>query len=147
MKFKLVVAAAAAMIAISLGAAAQEWKLVSLDDQQLTFADGGRVVRNPVAASLWVLESYPETRHAGDGGYPHRSRSLRYVFNCSEETYAIAQWIMHEGALGHGEAVWADRAAAPTFVRVHAGDPQAGLLAAACGGAALAQHGPSGRAN
>jgi hypothetical protein len=147
MNFKLAVAAAAAMIAISLGAAAQEWKLVALDDQQLTFADGGRVVRNPVAASLWVLESYPEARHAGDGGYPHRSRSLRYVFNCSEETYAIAQWILHQGALGHGEAVWADRATVPVFAQVRAGDSQAALLAAACSGTALAQHGPGARAN
>jgi len=147
MKLKLAVAAAVAAAAVSLGAAAQEWKLVSIDDDQLTFADGGRIQRNAVAASLWALESYPEVRQVDDGWYAHRSRSLRYVFNCSEQTYAIAQWIMHEGALGHGEAVWADRAAAPTFVRVHAGDPQAGLLAAACGGAALAQHDPSGRAN
>jgi hypothetical protein len=147
MKLRLVVAAAAATAAMSLGAAAQDWKLVALDDQQLTFADGGRVGRNPVAASLWVLESYPEVRHMGDGSYPHRSRSLRYVFNCSEETYAIAQWILHQGALGHGDAVWADRATAPAFAQVHAGDPQAALLAAACSGTALAQHGPTGRAN
>jgi hypothetical protein len=145
MRFKLVVVAAAAMIAISLGVAAQDWKLVSLDNQQLTFADGGRVVRNPVAASLWVLESYPEVRHMADGWYPHRSRSLRYVFNCSEGTFTIAQWILHQGGLGHGEAVWADRATAPAFAQVHAGDPQAVLLAAACSGTALAQNGPSGR--
>ncbi|HXV09025.1 MAG TPA: surface-adhesin E family protein [Burkholderiales bacterium] len=147
MKLKLVVAAAVATAAMSLSAAAQDWKLVSLDDQQLTFTDGGRVARNPVAASLWVLESYPEVRHVGEGWYPHRSRSLRYVFNCSEETYAIAQWILHQGALGHGDAVWADRATAPAFAQVHAGDPQAALLAAACSGTALAQHGASGRVN
>jgi hypothetical protein len=147
MKLKLAVVAAVAAAAVSSGATAQDWKLVALDGEQLTFADGGRIQRNAVAASLWALESYPEARHVDDGWYPHRSRSLRYVFNCSEQTYAIAQWVLHQGALGHGEAVWADRAAAPAFAPVHAGDPQAALLAEACGGSALAQHHPSGRAN
>jgi len=147
MKLKLIVAAAAAMMAVSLVTTAQDWKLVAFDDAQLTFADGGRVVRNPVAASVWALESYPDVRHAVEGWYPHRSRSLRYVFNCSEGTYAVAQWILHQGALGHGDAVWADRATAPVFTPVRAGDSQAALLAAACSGTALAQHGPGGRAN
>jgi hypothetical protein len=147
MKLKLVVAAAVAAGAVSFGAIAQDWKLVALDDEQLTFADGGRIQRNAVAASLWALESYPEVRPLDDGWYPHRSRSLRYVFNCREQTYAIAQWILHEGALGHGEAVWAERATAPVFAEVHAGDASAALLAAACGDSALAQRDASGRAN
>jgi hypothetical protein len=146
MKLELAVAAAVAAAAVSFGATAQDWKLVALDGGQLTFADGGRIQRNAVAASLWALESYPEARHVDDGWYPHRSRSLRYVFNCSEQTYAIAQWVLHEGALGHGDAVWADRAAAPAFVQVQPGDPQAALLAAACG-AALVEHASSARAN
>ena len=141
MKLKLAVTAAATVMAVSLAAAAQDWKLVALDDAQLTFADGGRIQRNGVAASLWALESYSDVHHMDAGNwYPHRSRSLRYVFNCSEGTYAIAQWILHEGALGHGAAVWADRAPAPVFTKVDAGDSRAALLAAACDDTVLARH-------
>ena len=147
MKLILMFVAAVAAVAVSFGATAQDWELVALDGGQLTFADGGRIQRNAVAASLWALESYPEVRHLDDGWYPHRSRSLRYVFNCSEQTYTIAQWVLHEGALGHGEAVWADRAAAAAFAPVQTGDPQAALLAAACGGSALAEHASGARAN
>jgi hypothetical protein len=138
MTLKLSLAAAAAALTLSGAAAAQDWTLVSVHDQQLTFADKEQVKRNAVAASLWALESYPELRHAANDWYPHRSRSVRYVFNCSEATYAIAEWIMYERALGHGRPVWADRADAPTFLHVQSSDPQAALMAAACGGTALA---------
>jgi hypothetical protein len=140
MNLKLTTTAAAAALTLSAGAAAaQDWTLVSVHDQQLTFADKERVRRNAVAASLWALESFPELRYVGDDSYPHRSRSLRYVFNCSEATYAIAEWIMYERPLGHGRRVWTDRAATPSFVQVQPSDSQAALMAAACGGTALAR--------
>jgi hypothetical protein len=143
MKLKLIIAAA---LTLSATAVAQDWTLVSVHEQQLTFADKEQIRRNAVAASVWVLESFPELRHVGDNGYAHRSRSLRYVFNCSETTYAIAEWIMYERPLGHGRPVWADRSQTPSFLSVVPGDPQAALMAAACGGPALAQ-GPRTPAN
>jgi len=124
---------------LSLGAAAQEWKLVAQDGAQLTFADGARAQRNAVAASIWVLESFAETHHIGEDGAAYRSRSLRYVFNCSAQTYAIAEWAVHQGSLGHGATLRTTRIEVPTFVHTRAGDSAAALSALACVGPALAQ--------
>jgi hypothetical protein len=144
MKFKLALVSTVAAAALSLGAAAQEWELVALDSGQLTFVDGARVQRNQVAASVWALESFAEVHYIGEHSDPYRSRSLRYVINCSEDTYAIAESVMHEGELGHGATVWSGRTQVPTFVRTSVGEHEAALLAAACQGTALAQDKISG---
>lgn len=144
MKLKLAIVSAVIGGALSLGAAAQDWTLVALDSGRLTFADGARVQRNQVAASVWALESFAEVRHLGDGRYPYRSRSLRYVFNCSEDSYTIAESIMHEGVLGHGATVWSGRTEVPSFVRTGMGHHETALRAAACEGTALAQDKVSG---
>jgi hypothetical protein len=92
-------------------------ELVALDDQQLTFADGGRVVRNAVAASLWVLESYPEVRHVGRRGMRIAPARCATCSTAAAGNLPIAQWICTRARSGH-EAVWADRATAPAFAQV-----------------------------
>jgi surface-adhesin protein E len=139
MKLRMLFAIAAA--ALSLNAAAgQDWQLVQADTEQLTFVDRGRVVKNEVAASVWVLESFAHQQSIGDDRYQHRSRTLHYVFNCVERTYAVSEWVMFDGTLGHGEIAWANWVGDPTFLRVEDGGREAGLLAVACGDSILANH-------
>ena len=102
--------------------------------------DRGRIVKNEVAASAWVLESFAHQQSIGDDRFQHRSRSLHYVFNCVERTYAVPEWVMYDGTLGHGEIAWANWVGDPAFVRVEDGSREASLLAAACGDSVLANH-------
>jgi NAD(P)-dependent dehydrogenase (short-subunit alcohol dehydrogenase family) len=139
MKLRMLLAIAAAAVSLS-ATAAQDWQLVQADADQLTFVDRSRVVKNEVAASVWVLESFAHLQSIGDDHYQHRSRSVHYVFNCVERTYAISEWAMFDGTLGHGEIAWANWVADPTFSRVEASDREAGVLAAACGDSVLANH-------
>ena len=147
MKLRIFVAIAA--LAASLSAAAsQDWQLVQADSEQLTFVDRGRIVKNEVAASVWVLESFAHQQSIGDDRFQHRSRSLHYVFNCVERTYAVSEWVMYDGTLGHGEIAWANWVGDPAFVRVEDGGREASLLAAACGDSVLANHSyPAPRVN
>ena len=139
MKLHMLLAIAAAAVSFS-APAAQDWQLVQADADQLTFVDRARIVKNEVAASVWVLESFAKLQSIGDDTYQHRSRSVHYVFNCVERTYAISEWVMFDGTLGHGEIAWANWVGVPTFSRIESGDREAGLLAAACGDSVLANH-------
>ena len=146
MKTKLTVLGALAAAALSLGATAQEWNLVAMDSAQLTFADGTSVKRNEIAASAWVLESFTAVNHTDPNWRPYRSRSVRYVFNCGERTYTIAESILHAGALGHGASGPPLRTEVPTFAAADKGSPQAALLAAVCDDALTLQGRLSGAA-
>jgi hypothetical protein len=137
MKLRTLLAIASAAVSFS-AAAGQDWQLVRADAEHLTFVDRARVAKNEVAASMWVLESFAHPQYIGDDRYAHRSRSLHYVFNCEERTYAISEWVMYDGTLGHGEIAWANWVGVPTFSRIEEGDREAGLLAAACGDNVLA---------
>jgi len=137
MKPRTLLAIAAAAASFS-AAAAQDWQLLQADGKHLTFVDRARLARNEVAASMWVLESFAHPQTIGDDGYPHRSRSVHYVFNCQERTYAISEWVMYDGTLGHGDIAWANWVGIPTFSRIAEGDPEASLLSAACGDSIVA---------
>lgn len=137
MKLRTLLASAAAAVSLS-AAAAQDWQLVQADAEHLTFVDRARIAKNEVAASMWVLESFAHPQYVGDDRYPHRSRSLHYVFNCEERTYAVSEWVMYDGTLGHGEIAWANWVGVPTFSRIEEGDREASLLSAACGDNVLA---------
>ena len=137
MKLRTLLAVVAAAVSFN-AAAAQDWQLVQADAEQLTFVDRARIAKNEVAASMWVLESFAHRQYIGDNTYQHRSRSLHYVFNCAERTYALSEWVMYDGTLGHGEIAWANWVGVPTFLKVEAGDREAALLAAACGDSVLA---------
>lgn len=139
MKLRTLLAIAAAALSFS-AAAAQDWQLVQADAEHLTFVDRGRIAKNEVAASMWVMESFAQPQYIGDDHYRHRSRSVHYAFNCEERTYAISEWVMYEGTLGHGEIAWANWVGVPTFLHIEKGDYEASLLAAACGDSVLANH-------
>ena len=126
MKTKLTVLGALAAAALSLGATAQEWNLVAINSAQLTFAEQHGIKRNEIAASAWVLESFTAVNHTDPNWRPYRSRSVRYVFNCGERTYTIAESILHAGALGHGASGPPLRTEVPTFAAADTGSPAGG---------------------
>lgn len=135
---KLLTLIAATAATVSFGVAAQDWQPLPAGQEQVVLADASSAHRNGVAASLRVLETYAHIQTIGDTAYPHRSRTVDYVFNCVEQTYARTGWTMFEGALGQGRVVWQRTVDGPEFVRISASGAQADLLAAACGSTALA---------
>lgn len=144
MKLRTLIIAAAA--GLSFGVAAQDWQPLPAGQKLVVLADGSSVHRNGVAATLRVLESYAHRQTIGDDAYPHRSRTVDYLFNCVDHTYARTGWTLFERALGQGGVVWQRTVDAPDFVAIAAGSEGADLLDAACGPTALAGS-PAVRAN
>jgi hypothetical protein len=115
-----------------LDSQANEWQLVSGDEEVATFVDLGSIERQGDTARAWVLRSYSSEIRLGHDLYPHRSQKLEYEFNCADHTFLVQRWVLTDAVYGGGNPVWAGYSRYRDSERTAPGSAEARAAALAC---------------
>jgi hypothetical protein len=119
-------------VAVFLALAALSAQSAPADSTQVVAVDWKSFERVGNHARIWLLRSFKQTTLLGHDLYPHRSQRLQYVIDCSDQSYALSQWILTDGEAGAGAVVWADRNEELDFVHAAKGTLEAAVIHAGC---------------
>jgi hypothetical protein len=103
-------------------------------EEQTRFAavDWKSFERKADRVTLWMTRSYDQTVTLAHGYYPHRSERMQYLIDCAGRTFAIAQWLLTDGAGGSGQVVWHASLEDPPFLPIAGDSFEDAVLHAAC---------------
>ncbi|MEX0958536.1 MAG: surface-adhesin E family protein [Burkholderiales bacterium] len=132
MVFSYAAVLALLLVAAGTASAADDWKLVSQDAQEMVFVDRANISPAAGTVKAWVLKSSATPTTLGDNWYPHRSKKLLVEVRCEDRAYRINEWVFTEGALGHGRPVWADVSHVETLNAAPEGSTEALIAARIC---------------
>lgn len=132
MVFSYAAVLALLLLAAGTASAADDWKLVSQDAEEMVFVDRANISPAAGTVKAWVLKSSATPATLGDNWYPHRSKKLLVEVRCEDRAFRVNEWVFTEGALGHGKPVWADVSHAEALNPAPEGSTEALVAAKIC---------------
>ena len=125
--------------------AASEWVALSDVNSDSTFVNRANLTAQGDLVDVEVLRDFAETitlgndAVSGDPLFAHRSITLTYRVDCSNNTLAMLQWQMFEGNQGEGTMIW-NQQNADGLAYLNAVDPEMNaVLRSACGTTTVAR--------
>lgn len=134
--FMLAAAIAATNLQASAGQPAAErtprWLEVTSDNATALYVDSSSVKAEGEAVTAAVLQTFSKTQYMGEPIYPHRSRVMRYAFDCDSGELGYQAWTLYTGELASGSVVWGDSLDTAGYYKPSASDVHAVLVERVC---------------
>jgi hypothetical protein len=128
------IVATAALLLLTGTALAEEWSLVSQDNNEIVFVDRTSIYEVGNLKKARVLRSFSKVQTIGDEAFPHKSEILLYAVRCEDRSLAFEQWTMTAGEIGTGATVWAGQIDQPSLYKDPNDPTFVSMMASVCNG-------------
>ncbi len=126
--------AAAALQLLVTTAFAEEWSLISQDNNEIVFVDRTSIYEVGDLKKARVLRSFSKVQTIGDEAFPHKSEILLYAVRCEDRSLAFEQWTMTAGEIGTGATVWTGQIDQPSLYKDPNDPTFVSMMATVCNG-------------